>query len=75
MPRHHYSLCCLVTLLILPGVAFTQETVGLPARLQAVVAGYEKLVEELDLNRLPGDRPDYLWLPRTSSGWASGWRP
>lgn len=59
MPRHHYSLCCLVTLLILPGVAFTQETVGLPARLQAVVAGYEKLVEELDLNRLPGDRPDY----------------
>ncbi|MEN6545841.1 MAG: glycoside hydrolase domain-containing protein [Armatimonadia bacterium] len=59
MSRHSLSLCCWVALLILPGIVLAQEAAGLPARLQGAVTGYEKLVAELDLNRLPGDRPDY----------------
>lgn len=59
MSRLGQSLCCLVALLMLQGVAPAQDAAALPSRLRAVVAGYEKLVDELDLNRLPGDRPDY----------------
>lgn len=59
MVRRSPGTAVLLALLILPGFAHAQTVGDLPTRLRCAVASYEKLVEELDFNRLPGDRPDY----------------